>query len=106
MLVLEKLQVGNLVASESVDNLVLGQKIRNLGRGLLVLLQLRKNLLSLLGVLGRGFLDTVVLAVERSDVVGHVGILEQLNLSRQNLLGLLGLLLLLRLVALELDERE
>lgn len=40
MLVLEELQVGNLVTSESVDDLVLGQEIGDLGGGLLVVLQL------------------------------------------------------------------
>lgn len=106
MLVLEELQVGHLVASESVDDLVLGEQIGNLGRGLLVLFQLGQHLLSFLGVLRGGFLDSVKFAIERCDVVGHVRVLEKLDLARQDLLGLLGVVLLLRLVALELDEWE
>lgn len=46
------------------------------------------------------------LAVEARHVIGHVCILEQLDLSGQNLLRLLIVALLLRLLALELDQRE
>lgn len=106
VLVLEKLQVGNLVASQAVDDLILGQEIGNLSRGLLVLLQLRQHILSLLGVLGGSVSHTVEVAVHGSDVVSHIGVLQQLNLSGQNLLGHLVVTLLLRLVALELDQRE
>ena len=40
VLVLKELQVGNLVTSESVDDLILSQKVGDLGGGLLVVLQL------------------------------------------------------------------
>jgi hypothetical protein len=81
VLVLQKLQVGNFVASKTVDDLVLRQKIGNLGSGLLIFLQLCQNLLSLLGVLGRGLRNAVQLAVQGRDVVGHIGVLQQLDLS-------------------------
>lgn len=75
MLVLEELQVGNLVASESVDDLILGQEVADLGGGLLEVLQLLNNLLSLLVVLLGSILDTVELAVQSRDVIGHVCVL-------------------------------
>lgn len=106
MLVLEKLQVGHLVASQAIDDLVLRQQVRNLLRLLLVLVQLRQHILSLLDVLGGRLSHAVEIAVQRGHVVGHVGVLQQLNLARQNLLGQLGIALFLGLVALELDERE
>lgn len=106
VLVLEKLQVGHLVAAEAVDDLILGQEVGNRSRGLLVLLQLGDDLLALLDVLGGGVLDAVELAVHVGDVVGHVGVLEQLDLARQDLVEHLGVALLVGLVALELDQRE
>lgn len=106
VLVLQELQVGDLVAPQAVDNLILGQEVGDLSGGLLVLLQLGKHLLALLGVLGGRVGDAVQLAVERGDVVGHVGVLQQLDLSGQDLLRLLLVARLLGLVALELDERE
>lgn len=106
VLVLEKLQVGNLIASQAIDDLVLGQEVRNLLCLLLVLVQLRKHILSLLGVLGGRLSHAVEIAVQSRHVVGHVGVLQQLDLARQNLLSQLGIALLLGLVALELDERE
>lgn len=81
VLVLEKLQVGHLVASQSVDDLVLGKEVCNLLRRLLVLVQLCQHILSLLGVLGRGLSHSVQLAVQRRYVVCHVGIVQQLNLA-------------------------
>lgn len=106
VLVLEKLQVGHFVASKAIDDLVLRQEVRNLLRLLLVLVQLRQHILSLLGVLGGRLRNAVEILVQRGHVVGHVGVLQQLDLARQNLLGQLGIALLLGLVALELDERE
>lgn len=104
MRVLQELQVGNLVAPQPVDNVVLRQELGNLRRRLLVLLQLRQDLLSLLGVLGRGVGDAVEVAVQRRHVIGHVGVLQQLDLAREDLLRLFVFALLLRLVALELDQ--
>lgn len=106
MLVLQKLQVGNLVTSKTVDNLILRQKISNLSSSLLIFLQLCQNILSLLGILSGRVSNAVKVAVQSRNIISHVGILQQLDLSRQDLLSLLIVALLFGLVAFELDERE
>lgn len=106
MLVLEELQVGNLVTSESIDNLVLRQEVGNLGRSLLVLLQLCQHILSLLGVLGWWVGNAVKFAVKAGDVVGHVCVLEEFDLAGKDLLRQGIVTLLLSLLAVELDQWE
>lgn len=82
VLIFQKFQVSHLVASEAVDDLILGQKVGNRRSRLLIAAQLGDNLFSLLDVLGGGLLNTMELAVHVCDVIRHVGVLEKRNLAR------------------------
>lgn len=53
MLVLQKLQVGNLVASQTIYNFILSEKIGDFLGSLLILVQLRQNVLSLFDIFSR-----------------------------------------------------
>jgi len=106
VLVLQEFQVSNLVAPESVDDIVLCEQLGNLRGGLLVLLQLGQHLLPLAVIFCGWVVNAVQLAVHRGDVVGHVGVLQEVDLSSENLLGESIIFLLLGLVALELNQRE
>ena len=106
----EKLQVGNLVASEIVHDLVCRQELRDPAGLLLILLQLGDDLLPPLSILSRRLVQVLDLAVQVGGVVGHVGLLEQLVLGLGDLARLLLVLdvaiLIFQLVGRELQQRE
>lgn len=81
MLPLQELQVGHLVASEGINNVVALEELCDLCGLLLVFLQLAEDLLFPLGVLGGGFVEAFELAVQVGDVVGHVGALRERKLG-------------------------
>lgn len=110
VLLLEELQVGNLVAAQVCDDVFPPQQLLDLACGVLELLQGLDDLLPLVGVLFWWVLQALEVAVEVGDVVGHVGLPQQLvgGLEQLPRLGLvLGhAILVLQLAAAELEEGE
>jgi len=84
VVLLEVVQVGNLVAAEVVDDILVGQEILDLAALLLELFPLVQGFLPLLNVFLRSLVEAVDLSVQVADKVGHVGVLQQLKLEPRN----------------------
>ena len=81
MLLLKKLQVGDLVATQVANDVLPPEKVGELADVLLELLYAGDDLLSLVIELGRGLVQTFEFGLEVSDEVGHVCGLEELVLG-------------------------
>lgn len=103
MVLLEVVQVLDFVGAQVVDDLGIGQQVLDLGALVLELLALLEDLIALLNVLLRALVQVVDLGEQVADEVGHVGVLEQLELELVVLeRGLVDILLVLE----ELQQRE
>jgi hypothetical protein len=105
VILLQEVQVGNLVAAQVVDDVLLAQEFGDLARLVLELLEAREDLLALLLELGGGLFGTIKLHLQAADEIDHVGGLEQLILGSGELEGL-GIIVFGDLVVGELEERE
>lgn len=86
VLLLEELQVGDLVAAQVADDILILQQLGDLGALLLVVLQLGEDLLSLLDELVGDGVGVVNFLPQVGHIVGHVGVLQQLVLGADHLL--------------------
>jgi hypothetical protein len=103
VVLLEVDQVLDLVGAQVVDDLSIGEQVLDVGALVLQLLTLLEDLVALLGVLFRALVQVVDLGEQVADKVGHVGVLEQLELE----LGVLERRLVdIFLVLEELQQRE
>jgi hypothetical protein len=102
VVLLEVVQIGHLVAAEVVHDLLVGQEILDLAALLLEFLPLGQGVLPLLHILLRSLAQAVDLSVQVSHEVGHVCLLEELELEPCDVGGGRVVLKLLQ----ELQQRE